>query len=318
MPGKTYAFGAAYRARDVVAPSRSVLARLVWLDAAGETMRPMEYPLVGPVRSDGWTPVAGAYRAPDTAARARLELHLRWTATGEVLWRDAAFEEATLPQPRRVTLAAVNHRPRGTTSPQDSRERFVRGSSRRRPRRGPTSCACPRGSLSPATGTTYIEVAEPVPRRDHRFLGSPARRLHECIVAGIEKGPEPDYNTAVLIGRDGPLVGQYRKTSLPYEEIEGGVTPGADMPVFDIDFGRVGLMICWDSRYPEVAHAARPRGVEVILMPIAGGVEALVHARAIENQVLRRRQRLLLPNRHLRPEGRAHRPGKGRPRSRRG
>jgi hypothetical protein len=72
VPGKTYAFGAAYRAQGVASPARSVLARLVWLDAGGEAMRPMEYPLVGPPGPDGWTPVAGVYRAPETAARARL------------------------------------------------------------------------------------------------------------------------------------------------------------------------------------------------------------------------------------------------------
>ena len=101
VPGKTYGFGAAYRASGVASPSRSVLARLVWLDAAGEAMRPMEYPLVGPAAADGWTPVAGVYRAPETAARARLELHLRWTAAGEVVWRDAAF-----PKPRCPSRAA--------------------------------------------------------------------------------------------------------------------------------------------------------------------------------------------------------------------
>ena len=92
VAGKTYGFGAAYRADGVASPSRSVLARLVWLDAAGEAMRPMEYPLVGAPASDGWTPVAGVYRAPETAAKARLELHLRWTAKGEVLWRPAALQ----------------------------------------------------------------------------------------------------------------------------------------------------------------------------------------------------------------------------------
>ena len=73
--------------------------------------------------------------------------------------------------------------------------------------------------------------------------------------------------------------------SLPDEEIEGGITPGSETPVFETDFGRVGLMICWDSSYAEVARALAARGAEVILMPIAGGVEALVQARAIENQV---------------------------------
>jgi hypothetical protein len=82
VPGKTYAFRASWRARDVASPARSVLARLVFVDAAGEPMRPMEYPLVGPAGSDGWTPVAGVYRAPEKAAQVRLELHLRWTANG--------------------------------------------------------------------------------------------------------------------------------------------------------------------------------------------------------------------------------------------
>jgi predicted amidohydrolase len=80
-------------------------------------------------------------------------------------------------------------------------------------------------------------------------------------------------------------VGRYRKMSLPDEEIEGGITPGSDTPVFDTDFGRVGMMICWDSSYPEVARALAARGAEVIFMPIAGGVESLVQARAVENQV---------------------------------
>jgi predicted amidohydrolase len=285
VPGKTYAFGAAYRAQDVASPSRSVLARLVWLDAAGETMRPMEYPLVGPARSDGFTPVAGVYRAPDAAARARLELHLRWTATGEVLWRDAAFGETTLPKPRPVTLAAVNHRPRDTTSPQDSRQHFVRLVEEAAAKGADIVCL-PEGITTAGNGLAYAQAAEPVPGPSTAFLGDLARRLHVWIVAGIyERAGARVYNTAVLVARDGSLAGRYRKMSLPDEEIEGGITPGSETPVFETDFGRVGLMICWDSSYPEVAHALSERGAEVILMPIAGGVEALVQARAIENQV---------------------------------
>ncbi len=285
VAGKTYAFGAAYQAKGVASPSRSVLARLVWLDAAGEAMRPMEYPLVGPARPDGWTPVAGAYRAPETAARARLELHLRWTATGEVLWRDAAFEEATLPAPRRVTLAAVNHRPRGTKSPQDSRERFVRLVEEAAAKGADIVCL-PEGLTTAGNGLSYAQASEAVPGASTEFLGALAKRLRVWIVAGIyERAGARIYNTAVLIARDGSLAGRYRKMSLPDEEIEGGITPGSETPVFETDFGRVGLMICWDSSYAEVARALAEGGAEVLLMPIAGGVEALVQARAIENQV---------------------------------
>ncbi len=285
VPGNTYAFGAAYRAQNVASPSRSVLARLVWLDAAGEAMRPMEYPLVGAPGPEGWTPLAGVYRAPKEAALARLELHLRWSATGEVRWRDAHFREATLPGPRRVTLAAVNHRPRGTTSPQDSRERFVRLVEEAAAKGADIVCL-PEGITAAGNGLTYAQAEEPVPGPSTEFLGALAKRLKIWVVAGIyERAGSRIYNTAVLIGRDGSLAGRYRKMSLPDEEIEGGITPGTETPVFDTDFGRVGLMICWDSSYPEVARALAARGAEVILMPIAGGVEALVQARAVENQV---------------------------------
>jgi predicted amidohydrolase len=285
VPGRTYAFRASWRAQGVASLSRSVLARLVFLDAAGEPMRPMEYPLAGPPGPDGWTPLAGAFRAPERAARVRLELHLRWTARGEVRFKDASFAEATPPAPRRVTLATIYHRPRGTKSPAESRERFVRLVEEAAAKGADVVCL-PEGITVVGTGLTYAQVAEPVPGPSTEHLGALARRLRVWIVAGIyEREAGRIYNTAVLVGRDGSLAGRYRKMALPDEEIEGGITPGAETPVFDTDFGRVGLLICWDSSYPEVARALAARGAEILFLPIWGGVEALVQARAIENQV---------------------------------
>ena len=73
--------------------------------------------------------------------------------------------------------------------------------------------------------------------------------------------------------------------SLPREEIDGGITPGDAFPTFATDFGRVGIMICWDVTFPEAARALAMDGAEVILMPIWGGNTTLTRARAIENQV---------------------------------
>jgi predicted amidohydrolase len=106
------------------------------------------------------------------------------------------------------------------------------------------------------------------------------------VVAGIyEREGQVVYNTAVLIDRQGRMAGRYRKVYIPREEYEGGITPGSDYPVFHTDFGTIGLMICWDSQYPDPARALALRGAEMILMPIAGGVETLSKARAIENHV---------------------------------
>jgi predicted amidohydrolase len=80
-------------------------------------------------------------------------------------------------------------------------------------------------------------------------------------------------------------VGKYRKIYLPREEVEGGLTPGHSYPVFDTDFGRMGLMICWDLQYADPARALALGGAELIAIPIAGGSQTLGHARAIENHV---------------------------------
>jgi predicted amidohydrolase len=89
----------------------------------------------------------------------------------------------------------------------------------------------------------------------------------------------------VLIDRKGEVAGKYHKVSLPREEIEGGVTPGDDLPVFDTDFGKIGMMICWDVTFPEAARTLAFQGAEVIFLPIWGGHLILAKARALENQV---------------------------------
>ena len=68
-------------------------------------------------------------------------------------------------------------------------------------------------------------------------------------------------------------------------QVEGGLTAGSSYPVFTTDFGTVGLMICWDTNFADPARALALAGAEVVLVPIAGGNETLVHARAIENRV---------------------------------
>jgi predicted amidohydrolase len=114
-----------------------------------------------------------------------------------------------------------------------------------------------------------------------------AARAHEHSMYVVGCFPERDgaliYNTAFLIGRDGELVGKYRKTHLPQEEVDRGYTPGNSYPVFDTDFGPVGMMVCWDVSFPEVARILTLKGARVILMPIWSGLAPLTVARAVEN-----------------------------------
>lgn len=100
------------------------------------------------------------------------------------------------------------------------------------------------------------------------------------------------FNTAVIIGRTGELIGRYRKTHLPQAEVEEGSTPGSSVPVFDTDIGRVGMQICYDEFFPEVSRLLALQGAEIIFTPIWGDVrsngqayEVVARARAIDNSV---------------------------------
>ena len=136
------------------------------------------------------------------------------------------------------------------------------------------------------TGKKDAEAAEPIPGPTTERLGDLARRKNSYVVAGIYEREGPlVYNTAVLIDRAGRLTGKYRKVYLPRDEVDGGSTPGSDYPVFATDFGKVGLMICWDVQYPDPARALALGGAEILALPIWGGNATLGHARAIENSV---------------------------------
>jgi predicted amidohydrolase len=131
---------------------------------------------------------------------------------------------------------------------------------------------------------TFAECAEPIPGPSTDYFGSWARRYDLYIVAGLlERERHLIYNVAVLVGPDGDVVGKYRKVTLPRGEIEGGITPGTDYPVFLTRFGKVGMMVCYDGFFPEVARELSNRGAEVIAWPVWGCNPLLGAARACEN-----------------------------------
>ncbi len=75
-------------------------------------------------------------------------------------------------------------------------------------------------------------------------------------------------NTAFLLARDGTIVGSYDKVHTTATERETlGVCAGDRYPVFDLDFGRVGVMTCYDGCFPEPARILALQGAEVILFP---------------------------------------------------
>lgn len=139
-------------------------------------------------------------------------------------------------------------------------------------------------------------IAEPLDGPFVQLLGDEARRLGATIVAGMfEQTDDLPFNTLVVIGPDGALRQTYRKIhlydSFGYKESDrlraGDITP----VVLDIAGRPVGLMTCYDLRFPEHARALVDAGAETIVVPAAwvAGDRKLDHwrtllaARAIEN-----------------------------------
>lgn len=94
------------------------------------------------------------------------------------------------------------------------------------------------------------------------------------------------YNSSMLYDPSGELIGRYDKNH-PFspEFIELGVIPGTDVPVFETDFGKIGMMICYDSWFTDVAELLALKGAEIILFPNAGYYRSLMPARAADNCV---------------------------------
>ncbi|MDR1734961.1 MAG: carbon-nitrogen hydrolase family protein [Oscillospiraceae bacterium] len=134
----------------------------------------------------------------------------------------------------------------------------------------------------------FGDMAEDIPGGAGCRLASEKARqygMYVCICLSELEGGHL-YTTAALFGRDGAYIGKYRKTHLYFpEELEHGVTPGEDWPVFDLDFGHVGIVICYDSWFPESFRLPAMKGAELILFPNAGHEPKLIPARAIDSCV---------------------------------
>ncbi|MCX7887062.1 MAG: carbon-nitrogen hydrolase family protein [Verrucomicrobiae bacterium] len=300
--GRWYRFEAFRRIRNIPVPRRSVLARVLWLDDKGNPAKrdtPVinfyyapgtglnaepEYPTDKTTDARGWTEVSDVYRAPASATRAVIELHFRWAPRGRVEWSQISLAEVPAPPPRIARLAAVHYRPRGKT-PKENCEQFaplIAEAARQKA----DLVVLPETLTYYGTGKQMAECAEPIPGPSTEYFGTLAKQHNLYIVAGlVERDRYLVYNTAALIGPNGQLVGKYRKVTLPRGEIEAGVQPGREYPVFQTRFGKVGMMICYDGFFPEVARELANNGAEVIAWPVWGCNPLLAAARACENHV---------------------------------
>lgn len=134
-----------------------------------------------------------------------------------------------------------------------------------------------------------------------RAVSEAAARLGMYVAAGTipEADGEKLYNTCFVFGPDGSMIARHRKIHLFDINIEGGqkfresltLSPGKDLCLFDTPWGRVGVTVCFDVRFPELALALAARGARLIISPASFAVttgsdhwDLLFRARALDTQ----------------------------------
>jgi predicted amidohydrolase len=125
--------------------------------------------------------------------------------------------------------------------------------------------------------------AEALPGPTERKYSELARELGVWLIPGslYERAGDKVHNTASVINPQGEVVRRYRKL-FPWQPFESLSSPGDDFVVFDVaGAGRIGLSICYDSSFPEVARGLAWLGAEAIINITA----TYTHDRAIENVV---------------------------------
>lgn len=122
---------------------------------------------------------------------------------------------------------------------------------------------------------TFYGLLGPIPGPHTASIQKLARELGVYVIwPTYEQGPEFPviYNAAAVINRQGEVVDVYRKTHLfPTERLAGGgwATPGEKIVVVETDFAKVGVLICYDGDFPELARVMTLNGAEVIVRPAA-------------------------------------------------
>lgn len=135
----------------------------------------------------------------------------------------------------------------------------------------------------------------------YQFLSALAREKRLWLVGGSvpELTDGKVYNTSYVFAPSGRCAARHRKLHLFDIDVPGGqsfresatLSPGSEVTVFDTPWGRMGLCICFDFRFPELAHLMALSGAKVLLVPAAFNMttgpahwELLFRQRAVDTQ----------------------------------
>ena len=169
-------------------------------------------------------------------------------------------------------------------------------------RRGAELAVLPEMFCCPYSNACFRPYSEEAGGPVWSFLSQTARELGLYLVGGSmpELSDGQVYNTSYVFDPRGIQIAKHRKAHLFDIDVEKGqkfresdtLTPGNALTLFDTEFGRFGLCICFDFRFQELAKSMADAGAQLILVPAAFNMttgpahwELLFRQRAVDNQI---------------------------------
>jgi len=287
--GQTYEFNARFRAEKIASIDKSVLIRIKWFKGKDQVGYNYIYHISDD--RDGWLLASDRIKAVAGSETAEISLVFRW-GTGTLWWDDISMEPCADVEPRNVVVGTMYFRPPGPTV-----EKNIAMMSEMLDKAGKAGCdivCLPEGWPTCDTGLGMTKVeANTLGGSASVMMSGKAKEYGMYIVSGLYNWDGDTLkNVAALYDRQGKIQGVYEKVQLPDSETEQGAVPGTGFPVFTTDFGKIGILICWDIAFPEISRSLAVNGAEMLLCPIWGDVRGTTEAwkvtarsRAIDNGV---------------------------------
>ncbi len=245
--------------------------------------------------------------APEDAEHLTVRYTFRWSVVGSSEWQlphVIATDVAESYKPVKICVATGRRadRDRRFESIRDNVDLYLPLCREICEKEKPDLIVLPEIALQYGIKGSPLELAVPVPGSEAEPFADVARDYGVYVLLGvIERDGDAVHNTAVLFAPDGGVDGKYRKVHLAVGgEMDSGILPGDDFPVFDTEIGRIGCNICMDSSAAESSRMIGLNGADFLLLPIMGDHRAwhpedhtwdperfrgIMQTRALDNQL---------------------------------
>lgn len=220
-------------------------------------------------------------QVPKGAVRATVELIAYCFSEGRAVFSAPTLYEAEPPKDRSFTAVTAYFKKEGTTEANMKAMLSLIERAAASEEKPCIVCFTESAYDLGVKGNRYISENDP----DVTRIREAAKRCGVYVLFTFHELDTYLHNTAIVIDPEGKTVVKYRKVQPTLGELRMGFAPGEELPVFDLPFGRFGILICWDQYFQETARTLADKGAEVILWASRGYHEERMLTRARDNGV---------------------------------